>query len=29
MPSPDRPFYASADLGTELYDAVAELHIAG
>ena len=29
MPNPDRPFYASADLGTEIYDAVAELHIAG
>jgi SAM-dependent methyltransferase len=29
MSVPDPPFYATADLGTEIYDAVAELHIAG
>jgi SAM-dependent methyltransferase len=29
MSSPDPRFYASADLGTEIYDAVTELHIAG
>jgi SAM-dependent methyltransferase len=29
MSVPDPPFYATADLGTEIYDAVAALHIAG
>ena len=30
MASPNpQPFYSSDDLGTEVYDAVADLHIAG
>jgi SAM-dependent methyltransferase len=29
MPSPDPSFYATADLGTEIYDAVTALRIAG